>query len=72
MPNDDLNMVKPVEGLQNITGLAPTKRREERKRKRDLHERQSQKPGQNESSDEPEQNGEVPDSTEEHEIDYCA
>jgi hypothetical protein len=35
MAENDLNMVKPVESLQNISGLSPAKRREERKRRQD-------------------------------------
>ena len=33
MAENDFNMVKPVESLQNIPGLSPAKRREERKRR---------------------------------------
>ncbi len=36
MADYDSNMIKPVEGLQNITGLAPARRREERKRRQQL------------------------------------
>jgi hypothetical protein len=35
MAENDFNMVKPVESLQNISGLSPAKRREERKRRQD-------------------------------------
>ncbi len=35
MAENDFNMVKPVESLQNISGLTPAKRREERKRRQD-------------------------------------
>ena len=38
MAEYDSNMIKPVEGLPNITGLAPAKRREERKRRQQLRE----------------------------------
>jgi hypothetical protein len=54
MADFDSNMIKPVEGLQNITGLAPARRREQRSRRQQLHEenenREEQK--QNESTDE--------------------
>jgi len=43
MENYDSNMIKPVEGLQNIAGLTPAKRREERKRRQQLHEENKQK-----------------------------
>jgi len=35
MAENNFNMVKPVESLQNISGLSPAKRREERKRRQD-------------------------------------
>lgn len=38
MADFDSNMIKPVEGLQNITGLAPTRRREQRSRRQQLQE----------------------------------
>ena len=43
MADYDSNMIKPVEGLQNITGLTPTKRREERKRRQQLHQEKEEK-----------------------------
>ena len=36
MAEYDFNMIKPVDGLQNITGLAPARRREERRRQKKL------------------------------------
>jgi hypothetical protein len=50
MAEYDSNMIKPVEGLPNITGLAPAKRREERKRRRQLRE-------QDKAKDESDENG---------------
>ena len=38
MADYDTNLIKPVQGLQNIAGLAPAKRREERKSRRQSHE----------------------------------
>jgi hypothetical protein len=57
MADYNSNMIKPVEGLQSITGLSPAKRREERERKRQLHQENEEKDEQqlNESSEE--QNG---------------
>ncbi len=43
MTDYDSNMIKPVEGLQNITGLAPTRRREQRSRRQQLHEENENK-----------------------------
>ena len=34
----DSNMIKPVEGLGNITGISAARRREERKRRQQLHQ----------------------------------
>jgi hypothetical protein len=36
MTEYDSNMIKPVNGLQNISGVTPTRRREERKRRQQL------------------------------------
>ncbi len=46
MADYDFDMIKPVEGLQNVTGLNPAKRREERRRQRQFRD---QKGNQNES-----------------------
>ena len=35
----DSNMIKPVDGLQNITGLAPARRREQRSRRQKLNQK---------------------------------
>ena len=43
MADYDSNMIKPVEGLQSITGLTPAKRREERKRRQQLHQENKEK-----------------------------
>ena len=73
--DNDFNIIKPVEGLQNIAGLAPTRRREQRKRRKDLHEEKKgeseQEPdnsvGEQELSDELIENAE-----DGHTIDYRA
>jgi hypothetical protein len=50
MADYDSNIIKPVDNLQNVTGLAPTRRREERSRRQQLNqdnpEQQEQKPGE--------------------------
>jgi len=38
MADNNSNMVRPVEGLQNIVGLKPAKRRQQRKRRQNQHE----------------------------------
>ncbi len=45
MADYDSNIIKPVDGLQNIAGLTPVKSREERKRRQQL-------PGENKEKDE--------------------
>lgn len=37
MADYDSNLIKPLQGLQRITGLTPAKRREERKRKQQFN-----------------------------------
>jgi hypothetical protein len=48
MADYDSNIIKPVDNLQNVTGLAPTRRREQRSRKHQLNqdnpEKQEQQP----------------------------
>ncbi|MFZ2146818.1 MAG: hypothetical protein WAV28_06325 [Sedimentisphaerales bacterium] len=43
MADYDSNIIKPVEGLQSITGLTPAKQREERKRRQELHQENEEK-----------------------------
>ncbi len=82
MADYDSNMIKPVVGLQGVTGLTPAKRREERKRRQQLHQENEEKDEQlmDESFEEQdmgnpdeeltENRGDLnPDSTG---IDYCA
>lgn len=38
MADYNSNMIKPVEGLQSITGLTPAKRRDERKRRQQFQQ----------------------------------
>jgi hypothetical protein len=69
MADSDFILIKPVESLHNISGVAPTKHREEQKRR--------QKPaGQQAPSDPPteETPPEQPLDREDdpHRIDYCA
>ena len=77
MADNDSNIIKPVESLHNIAGLTPTKRREQRKRRQNLHEPDKQEP----ESAKREPNGPVDeqDFSEPNEnendrntIDYCA
>ena len=81
MADYNSNLIKPVEGLQNIKGLTPAKRREERKRRQQLYqENKDEEQKLNESVDEQDTTGSRegknknrsnrnPDGTG---IDYCA
>ena len=79
MADDNFNIIKPVESPQNIAGLTPAKRREERKRRQDLHKQKREEPEQepNESVDEETIGNELTENKNDRnpdgiEIDYCA
>ncbi len=85
MADYDSNIIKPVDGLQNIAGLTPVKRREERKRRQQLpgenrekeestEDEQDESVGEQDLGNPPQgrvdnENGRNPDSVG---IDYCA
>ena len=75
MADNDFNIIKPVESLQNIAGLTPVKRRSERKHRKSLHDGEKQESEQelNESVEE-QRFSNKPDENEgdRHTIDYCA
>ncbi len=69
MADNDSNIIKPVESLQNITGLTPARRREERKRRRNRHEQETEESAEselNESVDERTISTEFPENESEH------
>jgi hypothetical protein len=78
MPDSDFNLIKPVDALGNITGISPVKRRENRKNKRNQHQRNLSLEPENpeesveqdihETEDEKQNDNEQKNS----EIDYCA
>ncbi|MHC4570552.1 MAG: hypothetical protein ACYS0C_00550 [Planctomycetota bacterium] len=75
MADKDSNIIKPVESLQNITGLTPARRREERKRRQDLHKKQEQEIEEepNETIDEQNLSDELTENENgQNTIDYCA
>ena len=76
MADNDYNMIKPVEGLQNIGGLTPAKRREERKRKKESYEQNEEEPQQQltESADEENIGNQLTENekADQNSIDYCA
>jgi len=70
MADNDYNIIKPVDGLHNIGGLAPVNRRQERKRKHSK-EKSGQKPnGSANRQDISKKLAE--DEAEQRSIDYCA
>ncbi len=75
MSDNDYNIIKPVENLQNIGSLTPAKRREERKRRQNLHEQNEEKPKQesNKPINEEDFSDKLTESDrDQHSIDYCA
>jgi hypothetical protein len=82
MADYNSNMIKPVEGLQSITGLTPAKRRRERKRRQQLQQENEEKDEQQSNEAFEEQDMEKPDEEwnenrdllnhDSTGIDYCA
>ncbi len=77
MADNDFNIIKPVENLQNVGALTPAKRREERKKRQNLHEKNNrQRPLPENEPDESaaeDIDSEIADNDQEqHSIDYCA
>ena len=57
MAENDSNIIRPVESLQNISGLHPVRRREQRRRRQNL-------PGESENEEKTEQEPNEPVETE--------
>jgi len=81
MADYNSNMIKPVEGLQSITGLTPAKSREERKRRQQLLQQNEEDGGQQMNEAFEEQDMENPEELIENRgelnsdstgIDFCA
>ena len=79
MADYDSNIIKPVDNLNNITGLSPARRREERSRRQQLNkdnEEQDQQPNGSLDEQVPEDAGEKWDVNEndpdDNKIDYRA
>ena len=79
MADNNFNIIKPVESLQNIGGLAPVKQRKERKHKQNLQEENQQEENQQENQKQPNESGEedinidiMDDESDQHSVDYCA
>ena len=75
MIDNDSAIIKPVEQSQNVGGLTPAQRREERKRRKNMHRENTEKPEQ-EQNDPDENKSAGNEFTEKekarHSIDYCA
>lgn len=75
MADYDSNMIKPVQSLQNITGLSPAKRREERKHRDQSNQqyRNEEEPAEDKSVEpENENRTENRNGRNKRRIDYCA
>ncbi len=75
MADNDSNIIKPVESLQNIPLLTPAKRREQRKHHQQLHKENKEHPEeeQNNLVNELDPHAEHSESeSDENTIDYCA
>lgn len=70
MADNDFNMIKPVEGLQNVHSLTPTGERRERKRRQNAPSRE-QTP-EEAPPDEAAEEQEPARDDDSHAIDYCA
>lgn len=70
MADYDSNLIKPVEGLQTISGLTPTGRRENGKRRQELRHEDEQSAEENKVESDEEMDYE--DDEESSGIDYCA
>ncbi len=77
MADNDFNIIKPVENLQNVGGVTPAKSRKERKKRHNLHEKNDpQRPlldSERDESTAEDIDSEIADNDrEQHSIDYCA
>lgn len=75
MTDSDYNIIKPIEGLHNIAGSAPTQRREERKRRQKPLTKDKQEGEQEKTAKVSQQNKNSKFTDDEncgHSIDYCA
>jgi len=70
MADYDSNLIKPVKGLQNITGLTPTRRREGGKRRQQLRQEEDEFTEDRETQ--PDERIENEGNRDNGTIDYCA
>jgi hypothetical protein len=75
MADYDSNLIKPVDGLKNITGMDPVKHREERKRRQQLDhgdEEQDETTQEQDSSPQKKAGSKIDINSDGTGIDYCA
>ncbi len=77
MADNDYNIIKPVENLQNVGNITAVKRREERKKRQNSHKQEDRqrKPAEDELNESTEKNidSEIAENDrDEHSIDYRA
>jgi len=77
MADNDYNIIKPVESLQNVGNITAAKRREERKKRQNSHKQKDRqrKPVEDELNESTEKNidSEIAENDrDEHSIDYRA
>lgn len=77
MADNDFNIIKPVENLQNVGGVTPAKNRKGRKKRQNLHKKNDpQRPLPDSKWDEStaeDIDSEIADNDrEQHSVDYCA
>jgi hypothetical protein len=73
MPDNDFNIVKPVESLPNITGLTPANPRQERRRRQTAERKnRSTDNSTNDQSRQTTNDSTTIDKNDEHSIDYRA
>ncbi|MFC1633489.1 hypothetical protein ACFL5Z_01495 [Planctomycetota bacterium] len=70
MADYDSNLIRPVKGLQTITGITPTRRREEGKQRQQL--RQEEDESTEDRKTQPEEGKENREDQNGIGIDYCA
>jgi hypothetical protein len=75
MVDDNPNIIKPVDGLQNIAHLAPVRRREQRNRRQEPNKENKQEAEQEPNQSVDKENAGKQGSennNDNHTIDYCA
>ena len=76
MVDYDSNMIKPVDSLQNIIGLSPAGRREQRNKRQDLSseskEQDKKENNENVIDEQLEKFLNIKDDADDSKIDYCA